>query len=41
MTYNLTQFGTTLYATQIGTNYYFGGKLIKNASGYVYSDRLV
>jgi hypothetical protein len=39
-TYNLTQFGTTLYATQSGTNYYFGGKLIKNTSGYVYSDRL-
>ncbi len=39
-TYNLTQFGTTLYATQTGTNYYFGGKLIKNASGYIYADRL-
>ena len=29
-----------MYATQSGTNYYFGRKLIKNASGYVYSDRL-
>ena len=28
------------YATQSETNYYFGGKLIKNANGWVYSDRL-
>ena len=28
------------YASQTGTNYYFGSKLIKNASGYVGSDRL-
>ncbi len=28
------------YATQTDTNYYFGGKLIKNANGWVYSDRL-
>ena len=27
-------------ATAGGTNYYFGGKLIKNPSGYVYPDRL-
>ena len=27
-------------ATAGGTNYYFGGKLIKNAGGYVYPDRL-
>ncbi len=31
---------TGLIATQTGTNYYFGGKLIKNANGWVYSDRL-
>jgi RHS repeat-associated protein len=28
------------YATQTVANYYFGGKLIKNGSGWVYSDRL-
>ena len=28
------------YATQTGTNYYFGSKLIKNAGGYVGTDRL-
>ena len=39
-TYNVTQYGATLYATQSGTNYYFGAKLIKNASGWVYSNRL-
>ena len=27
-------------ATQTGTNYYFGNKLIKNANGYVGADRL-
>jgi RHS repeat-associated protein len=31
---------TSFFATQTGTNYYFGGKLIKNAPGAVYSDRL-
>src|SRR5579872_1760358 len=30
----------TLTATQTGTNYYFGGKLIKNANGYIGADRL-
>jgi RHS repeat-associated protein len=30
----------TMTLTQTGTNYYFGGKLIKNAGGYVYADRL-
>jgi RHS repeat-associated protein len=29
-----------LVATQTGTNYYFGRKLLKNASGYVVADRL-
>ena len=28
------------YATQVGTYYYFGGRMIKNAGGYVYPDRL-
>ena len=28
------------YATQTACNYYFGGKLIKNVNGWVYSDRL-
>ncbi len=28
------------YATQVETNYYFGSKLIKNANGWVYTDRL-
>ncbi len=28
------------YATQTACNYYFGGKLIKNGNGWVYSDRL-
>ncbi len=28
------------YATQTSTNYYFGRKLIKNANGWVYTDRL-
>lgn len=28
------------YATQVETNYYFGAKLIKNANGWVYTDRL-
>ncbi len=29
-----------LVATQTGTNYYFGGKLVKNAGGFVTPDRL-
>ena len=29
-----------MYASQTGTNYYFGAKLIKNAGGYVGADRL-
>jgi RHS repeat-associated protein len=29
-----------LVATQTGTNYYFGGKLVKNTGGYVTPDRL-
>ena len=33
-------YGPYFYATQTGTNYYFGSKLIKNAGGWVYSDRL-
>ncbi len=28
------------FATQVETNYYFGAKLIKNANGWVYTDRL-
>jgi RHS repeat-associated protein len=28
------------YATQTGTYYYFGGRMIKNESGWVYPDRL-
>ena len=28
------------YASQTGTNYYFGGKLIKNAGGFIGADRL-
>src|SRR5690349_17562062 len=31
---------TQFYATQTGTNIYFGSKLIKNSSGFVYTDRL-
>src|ERR1700678_2138822 len=30
----------TLVATQTGTNYYFGRKLIKNANGYLGADQL-
>ena len=30
----------SMFANQTGTNYYFGGKLIKNASGYLATDRL-
>ncbi len=39
-TYNVTTWGSTIYATQSGTNYYFGAKLIKNNNGWVYADRL-
>ena len=35
-----TQANWVWYASQTGTNYYFGRKLIKNASGYVGADRL-
>src|SRR5690348_4029954 len=44
-TYNITVLtgsGSTapsLTLTQTGTNYYFGGKMIKNAGGYVGADR--
>ncbi len=38
-TYQLTLSGS-FTATQTGMNYYFGGKLIKNANGWVYADRL-
>ncbi len=31
---------TQFYATQTGTNYYFGGKLIKNSGGWVCTDRM-
>ena len=46
MTYNLTESPNSYYgtcdfsATAGGTDYYFGSRLIKNAGGYVYSDRL-
>jgi RHS repeat-associated protein len=33
-------FSGTMVANQSSTNYYFGGKLIKNAGGYVGADRL-
>jgi len=40
-TYQNSQFiGPFFYATETGTNYYFGSKLIRNAAGWVYSDRL-
>jgi RHS repeat-associated protein len=39
-TYQLGTYGTNLVATQTGTNYYFGGKLLKNSTGYVTPDRL-
>ena len=39
-TYNVTTSGSTIYATQSATNYYFGAKLIKNNNGWVYADRL-
>ena len=46
MTCNLTESPYSYYgqcdfsATAGGTDYYFGSRLIKNAGGYVYSDRL-
>jgi RHS repeat-associated protein len=39
-TYSLSLSGSTLTATQTATWYYFGGKLIKNADGWVGADRL-
>jgi RHS repeat-associated protein len=39
-TYQLSAYGTQLVATATGTNQYFGGKLIKNSTGYVTPDRL-
>jgi RHS repeat-associated protein len=39
-TYQLSMNGSQLVATQTGTYYWFGGKLIKNAGGYVAADRL-
>ncbi len=41
-TYSLIPFSnsSTLRAQQTGTEYYFGGKLVKNAGGYVHADRL-
>ena len=40
-TYSNGQFvGPFFYGTQTDVNYYFGSKLIKNARGWVYSDRL-
>ena len=45
--YNVTQYQPggpdtlpQLVASQTGTNYYFGGKLVKNSTGYVTPDRL-
>ena len=39
--YSLSTYGNSqLVATSTGTDYYFGGKLIKNATGYVSPDRL-
>ena len=39
-TYSLSTSGGSLVATSTGTFYYFGGKLVKNAGGYVTPDRL-
>ena len=41
-TYSLIPFSdsSTLRAQQTGAEYYFGGKLVKNAGGYVHADRL-
>jgi RHS repeat-associated protein len=38
--YNLVSYGGALKPVQTGTEYYFGGKLVKNAGGYVHADRL-
>jgi RHS repeat-associated protein len=38
--YNLTVYSNTLTPVQTGCEYYFGGKLVKNANGYVHTDRL-
>ena len=43
--YDLVSYGSTLRALGApypgtGTEYYFGGKLVKNVSGYVFADRL-
>ncbi len=38
--YGLSLSGSTLIATQASANLYLGGKLIKNAGGWVYADRL-
>ena len=39
-TYSLSMYGYNLVATSTGSNYYFGGKLVKNTGGYVTPDRL-
>lgn len=39
-TYQLSVAGSSLVAAATGTNEYFGGKLIKNSTGYVTPDRL-
>jgi RHS repeat-associated protein len=38
--YNLVSYGGSLKPVQTGTEYYFGGKLVKNAGAYVHADRL-
>jgi RHS repeat-associated protein len=38
--YSLTYGSNVFYATQAGTYYYFGGRMIKNENGWVYPDRL-
>jgi RHS repeat-associated protein len=40
VTYQLSISGSSLVATATGTNQYFGGKLVKNTTGYVTPDRL-
>jgi RHS repeat-associated protein len=39
-TYALSMYFNQFVATATGSNYYFGGKLLKNAGGYVTPDRL-
>jgi len=41
-TYQMTEdfYGYSVYCNQTGSYYYFGGKMIKNAAGWVYTDRL-